>query len=401
VRPLDGTKVLDFSHALAGPLCTYHLGLLGADIIKIERPGIGDDLRHYTEHTGKPGMSAPFVAANAGKRSMALDLKHPKAKPIITALVRNSDVVLENFRPGVPEKLGLDWQSLCAINPKLVYCSVTGFGQSGPLRDWTAYDHIVQAMSGIMWLNGEPDQGPLKVGLPFSDTFSGYVAAFSIMAALLQRQQTGTGQFIDVGMLDATMVLLAQGIAVYQMSGKPPIRTGNRGYRLVATADTYETRDGYLAIGANHQHQWLALCRVLKADDLVTDARFTTHDARVTNGVVLRELLAAFFAKQSAADLETALAAAQVPAAMVRDIPAVLHHPHVAARDVLVATTVPGYDAALSLAGAGFKFEHDGPRTSATVPTLGQHTDEVLTELGYAPAEIATLRADGLCGAGA
>jgi crotonobetainyl-CoA:carnitine CoA-transferase CaiB-like acyl-CoA transferase len=398
MRPLEGIKVVDFSHALAGPLCTYHLGLLGADVIKIERPGIGDDLRLYTEHTGKPGMSAPFVAANAGKRSIVLDLKHPEARTVITELVRQGDVVLENFRPGVPKKLGLDWDSLSAINPKLVYCSVTGFGQTGPLRDWTAYDHIVQAMSGIMWLNGEPEQGPLKVGLPFSDTFAGYVASYAILAALMQRTRSGTGQFIDVGMLDATLVLLAQGIAVYQMSGQTPIRTGNRGYRLVATADTYQTHDGYLAIGANHQHQWEALCRVLGAAELLSDARFADHALRVKHGAELRDLLAAVFAQSSAAELEEKLAQAQVPAAMVRDIPGILRHPHVAARDAMVKAAIPGYDAPLPLAGAGFRFAHDGPRREAAVPKLGEHTEAILGELGYDKERITAMRAAGLCG---
>src|SRR6202008_2751636 len=217
---LKGIRVLDFSHALAGPLCTYHLALLGADVIKVERPEVGDDLRHYTEHAGAKDMSAPFVAANAGKRSITLDLKTPEGQEAVRRLALSADVVIENFRPGVPDKLGIGYAALKAINPKLIYCSLTGFGGTGELKEWAAYDHIIQAMSGIMWLNGEPTQGPLKVGLPFADTFSGYVAAFSIMTALFQHQRTGQGQFIDVGMLDATLMLLSQGVATYGMSGK-------------------------------------------------------------------------------------------------------------------------------------------------------------------------------------
>lgn len=379
---LDGIRVLDFTHALAGPLCTYHLALLGADVIKIERPGFGDDLRHYTAHAGLKDMAAPFVAANAGKRSVALDLKSEEGKEAVRRLVLQSDVVVENFRPGVPRKLGIDFESLRALKPDLIYASITGFGGTGPLKDWTAYDHIVQAMSGIMWLNGEPDQGPLKVGLPFADTFSGYLGAFAIMTALFQRERTGRGQNIDVGMLDATLVLLSQGIATYGIGGEVPIRTGNRGYRMVATADTYQTRDGYLSIGANHQHQFEAMCKVLGQEGLLADPRFASHDARNANNDALHALLVAFFAKEAAADLETKLAAAGVPAAMVRNIPQIMAHDHLAQRDLFVSADIPGMDRPVQLTGSGFRFDNATPKREAHVPTIGEHTEEVLREIG-------------------
>lgn len=379
---LKGIRVLDFSHALAGPLCTYHLALLGADVIKVERPGVGDDLRHYTEHAGAKNMSAPFVAANAGKRSIALDLKSEQGMEAVRRLAATADVVIENFRPGVPDKLGIGYAALKAIKPSIIYCSLTGFGGSGALKDWAAYDHIVQAMSGIMWLNGEPDQGPLKVGLPFADTFSGYVAAFSIMTALFQRERTGAGQFIDIGMLDATLVLLSQGIATYQMSGEPPIRTGNRGYRLVATADTYATADGYLSIGANHQHQFEAMCRALDWLDILGDPRFADHAARALNNDALHRVLTERFAEVSAELLEQKLADAKVPAAKVRSIPEIMAHRHVAERGLLVQTSVPGLDQPIQLTGSGFRFDEDLPLRKAAVPTIGENTDEILREIG-------------------
>jgi crotonobetainyl-CoA:carnitine CoA-transferase CaiB-like acyl-CoA transferase len=379
---LKGIRVLDFSHALAGPLCTYHLALLGADVIKVERPEVGDDLRHYTEHAGAKDMSAPFVAANAGKRSITLDLKTPLGQEAVRRLALSADVVIENFRPGVPDKLGIGYEALKAINPKLVYCSLTGFGGTGELKEWAAYDHIIQAMSGIMWLNGEPTQGPLKVGLPFADTFSGYVAAFSIMAALFQRERGGEGQFIDISMLDATLMLLSQGIATYQMSGAAPIRTGNRGYRLVATADTYPTRDGYLSIGANHQHQFVAMCEALGWTDILQDPRFATHRERSANNDALRSILEQHFAQLNADDLEQKLAAAKVPVSKVRSIPEILQHPHVRQRGMFVETTVPGMDQPVQLTGSGFRFGPDLPARTSQVPGIGQHTAEILRELG-------------------
>lgn len=381
---LKGIRVLDFSHALAGPLCTYHLALLGADVIKVERPDVGDDLRHYTEHAGAKDMSSPFVAANAGKRSIALDLKSPLGIEAVRRLAATADVVIENFRPGVPDRLGIDHGTLSAINPRLVYCTVTGFGHTGPLKDWAAYDHIVQAMSGIMWLNGEPDQGPLKVGLPFADTFSGYMAAFAIMTALFQRERTGRGQFIDIGMLDATLVLLSQGIATYQMTGVDPIRTGNRGYRLVATADTYDTRDGHLSIGANHQHQFVAMCEVLGWREILEDPRFADHQARARHNDELRAVLAAHFAREDGESLERRLAAAQVPVARVRRIADIVRHDHVKQRDLFVQADVPGLEQPLALTGSGFRFDDDLPLRQAHVPLVGEHTEQVLAEIGLA-----------------
>ncbi len=386
MRPLEGIRVLDFTHALAGPLCTYHLALMGADVVKVEKPGAGDDLRLYTEHSGLPGMSAPFVAANAGKRSVVLDLKSPMGCEAARRLASRSDVVVENFRPDVAAKLGIDWATVKTLSPRLIYCSVTGFGRTGPLKDWTAYDHIVQAMSGVMWLNGEPDQGPLKVGLPFADTFSGYVAAFAIMTALFQRTHTQQGQFIDIGMLDATLMLLSQGIAVYGMSGQTPIRTGNRGYRLIATADTYEARDGYISIGANHQHQYENMCAALGLQHISRDPKFSGHAERLANNDELRLVLAEAFANFDAEEVEQRLSRVGVPVAKVRSIPEIVDHQHVIERDNFIHAHVPGFPNELRLTGAGFKFEHDGPLDHASVPTVGQHTAEILAEIGMDPA---------------
>ncbi len=263
------------------------------------------------------------------------------------------------------------------------------------MRDWPAIDHIVQAISGLMQVNGEPEQDPLRIGIPVADTFSGFLAAYSILAALLQRVRTGTGQVIDVGMLDAAMVMMSQIIPGVALTGEPPKRSGNRGFRMVAGSDTYKTRDGFICIGANWQPQFEGLCRVLGEEWLLSDPRFVDDDARMKNTTALRAELARAFANKSAAELEGKLAKAKVPAGKVRNLLETMSHPHVAERDFFITADVPGLDRPATLAGAGFRFAHDGPARETAVPTLGEQTDEVLAELGFAENEIEHLRTAG------
>jgi crotonobetainyl-CoA:carnitine CoA-transferase CaiB-like acyl-CoA transferase len=393
-RPLAGIRVLDLSHALSGPTCTNLFALLGADVIKIERPGVGDDFRHYTEHAGLPGMSVPFAATNSGKRSVTLDLKHPDALKVVHALARDSDVVVENFRPGVAAKLKIDWPALRDINPRLVYASISGFGQTGTLRDWTAYDHIVQAMSGIMWMNGDPDGGPMKVGFPIIDTFTGYMAVIGILAALTERQTSGQGNFVDVAMLDSAFNLMGAAIPTYFYTGEVRGRTGNRGYRLVATSETYRTADGYIAIGANHQHQIESLCEVMHCSWLLEDARFATHKARVDHHEALRTALQDIFREQNGEEIEPRLAARHVPVAFVRNLGQVLRHEHFKERPIFLESEMPGSAEPLKITGPGFQLG-SGTLEAGRVPALGEHTEEVLATIGLSPGEIDALRAAG------
>ena len=392
-RPLDGVRVLDLSHALSGPTCTNLLATLGADVIKVERPGVGDDFRHYTEHAGLPGMSIPFAAANTGKRSITVDLKTEKGREIVRDLARTSDMLVENFRPGVAAKLELDWQSLRGINPGLVYASISGFGQTGTLRDWTAYDHIVQSMSGIMWMNGNPDDEPMKVGFPIIDTFTGYMAVIGLLAALHKRDKTGIGDFVDVAMLDSAFNLMGAAIPTYYYTGEVRGRTGNKGYRLVATSETYRTADGYISIGANHQHQIVALCDVLHCQWLLADPRFAAHADRVANHEALRKELEDIFREHNGEEIEPRLAARQVPVAFVRNLGQVLNHPHFAERDIFLEAELPGSDVPLKTVGPGFQLS-SGPFAAGAVPTLGEHSDEILETLGYSSEEILALRAE-------
>jgi crotonobetainyl-CoA:carnitine CoA-transferase CaiB-like acyl-CoA transferase len=394
MKPLEGIKVLDLTQLLSGPTCTNMLNLLGATVVKIERPKIGDAFRDYTEHSGPPGLSMPFASCNSGKKSIGLNLQSPGAKDVIRRMAETSDIVVENFRPGVNKKLGLDWDSMRAINPKLVYCSISGFGQSGPLKDWGALDQVVQAMSGILMLNGEPEDGPVKVGFPLMDTFTGYLAVIAILAALRRRDLTGKGEFIDVSMMEAAMRLMGAPVATTLYSGKPPVRLGTGGYRRSATSDMYRTPDGALSLGAQSQPQFEALCRVLGVPELIADPRYANHAERVKNSEPLHIALNEAFSHQSAPDVERKLAEAGVPVAMVRDLLQAANLDHFKERPLYIETELPGYDP-IKIVGAGFVLEGEefelGP-----VPLCGEHTEEVLESLGYDKSEIAEMTASGV-----
>jgi CoA:oxalate CoA-transferase len=391
-QPLDGIKVLDLSHALAGAACTNILGRFGAEIIKVERPGEGDDLRHFTEAPGLEGMSISFSSVNAGKRSVVLDLKNPAAREVFERLVKRSDILVENFRPGVTKSLGADWESVRQINPRLVYCSITGFGQTGGMRLRTAYDHIIQAVSGLMWANGGAD-GPRRLGMPAIDTFSGYFAAVGVLAALRRRDATGRGEFLDVGMLDAAVTMVSAAAATAVRTGKENPPTTDRAWRVVPTAGIYQTADGYMDIGANQQHQVERLFDVLGRPELKQDPRFKDHAARLKTGEALFELLKAELLKRRSDDLERDLNAVNVPAATVRTIGQIAAHPQTSERRMWVNATAHGQPLAIMrgaplLEGAGDE--------AGEVPSVGQHSDEVLGELGYDPAGIEALRAQGV-----
>ncbi len=398
-QPLAGIRVADFSHVMAGPFCSHFLRMLGAEVIKIESPS-GDAMRNYGPFRELDGMAPAFVAANVGKRSMVIDLKSPQGLEIARRLIARSDVVLENFRPGVMQRLGLGYEDCKSLQPRIVYCSVSGYGQSGPLRDYPAIDNIVQATSGMMAANAAPEEPPSRVGWPLVDTYTGTLAALAVLSALLQRERFGSGQYIDVAMLDASLVLLTSLATPYLVTGRKLERTGDVGYSGAPTSGMFVAGDGLrLSLGVVQNNQFAALCRAIGRPELIDDPRFADHLNRIepANAQALRELLSAVFATREAAYWERVLSLAGAPCGVVRDIDEVCELARQSGRGVVLPTAVPGATASLppSYVNAGFVFAQDGPGATANAPVLGQHTREVLHDLGYEDGQIEALAAAG------
>jgi crotonobetainyl-CoA:carnitine CoA-transferase CaiB-like acyl-CoA transferase len=391
MKALEGVKVLDLTHALAGPFCTYQLQLLGAEVIKVERPGKGDDFRDFGRPEDWPAGPS-FVAVNGGKRSITIDLKSPTGVEVVKRLARGADVVVENLRPGAAAALGLGYEALKAENPRLVYCSISGFGQEGEMAAWPAYDHTIKAISGMMW-SGADDDVPDQ-GRGFSvDCFSGYLAYAAILSALFRRERSGEGQFLDVAMLDSALVLMGVGVV-------RKIITGDGGSAVQPivhdrpTVGPFRTTDGWLWLSANFQNHWESLCRIIGAKDLIADPRFADVRSRNARAQELREILAERIAPHSAADLEIELMDAGCPAAKVRTTDQTLGLLSVVERQMLQPTEAEGRP--VRLLNAGFRTKAENPALAGPVPALGADTDAVLAEAGYSAQEIAGMRAEGV-----
>jgi CoA:oxalate CoA-transferase len=392
--PLSGVRVLDLSNVLAGPFCGYNLARLGAEVIKVENPDGGDLARRLgaDPEMAKQLMGLSFVAVNAGKQSVALDLKNAECREAFLRLVAQSDVVLENFRPKVMERLGLGYDVLSARNPRIIYCAISGFGQDGPWAGRPAYDQIVQGLSGAMSVTGDTRTAPLRTGFPISDTIAGLTAAFAISAALVEQRRTGRGRRLDVSLLESTLAAMGWVVSNHLNAGVDPEPMGNENF-TAAPSGTFRTATGPLNIAANEQKQFEALCDLVGRPDLKTDARFAQRQARKTHRAALKDELEAALATRGSEEWEVLLNASGVPAGCVLSVPQVLREAQVTGRQfVETIDSATGSGTAMRVTRPGFQIDGGFPKPSPP-PALGQDTDRWLAALGYSNDELRRLMA--------
>jgi crotonobetainyl-CoA:carnitine CoA-transferase CaiB-like acyl-CoA transferase len=393
MRPLDDLFVVDLSRILSGPICSMMLADMGAQIIKVEPPPHGDDSRLW----GPPfvgGISTYFHSINRGKKSLGLNLKAETGKRILWELVDRADVLLENFRPGVLANLGFGYDSVSARNPRLIYCSISGFGQTGPYRNRPGYDVVAQGEGGLMDLTGYPDQPPAKVGTSISDIVTGMYACQGILLALLARHRSQKGQFIDVSLLDSTLSLLTYQSLMYFTTGKAPGRMGTR-HPSIVPYECFRVSDGFVNIGVTNQKQWNAFCSVLGLPDLATDSRFVTMVGRLANYDALKEIITPKLLAMSRQEAITRLSAAEIPVGPVNTVAEVLEDPQIHAREMVRELLHPEYGPIGQL-GLPIKMSDTPGIVEGPPPIFGEHNEEVLRMLGYSSEQVEGLKREGI-----
>jgi crotonobetainyl-CoA:carnitine CoA-transferase CaiB-like acyl-CoA transferase len=393
---LQGLRVVDMTRVLAGPFCTMLLADMGAEVIKVEGPGKGDDARDYPPFLR--GTSAYFANLNRNKQSIVLDLKDHNARDILIDLVKKSDVLLENFKPGTMEKLGLGYEEVREFNPRIIYASISGFGQYGPYKDRPGYDIIGQAMGGLMSVSGWPDSPPTRTGTAMADIVAGLNACIGILAALKGRERTGVGERIDVALVDSMVSAMETLIQIYLVEGRIPQRVGNR-YEFIAPYNSFAAKDGWIVIGVGGQEVWKRFCQVIGQEALIEDPEFLTNKDRVKNVVRLEEIVTEWTSKQSMDEIVSLLMEASVPCSPILNVEQICKDPHIAvAREMIVEIDHP-LGGKMSVVSCPIKFTNMKPTIRSTAPGYGEHTEQILTDLlGMSKEEYARLRRTGALG---
>lgn len=393
-KPLDGIKVLDLTRVLAGPYCTMMLADMGADVVKVERPGAGDDTRAF----GPPflnGESAYFLSINRNKRSLTLNLKHDKALQVMRRLLETADVVVENFRPGTMESFGFGYEAVQAFNPQIIFCSISGYGHSGPDAKLPGYDLIIQGEGGIASLTGNPDGPPYKVGSSQADIVAGMMGFQGILLALLARNQSGQGQKVDIGMLDCQVALLTYQAGIYFATGESPSRMGNQ-HPTITPYETYRCQDGYINLACGNDNMWRTFCRAIGQEAWIDDARFRTNADRVKHRRQLAALLEPVMLQKTGPAWIDILQANGIPCGLIQSVGEVCDSPQVKAREMVVSLEHP-QAGPIRVTGVPIKLSTTPGAVVAPPPLLGEHTDDILADwLHMPPGEVENLRQDGV-----
>jgi crotonobetainyl-CoA:carnitine CoA-transferase CaiB-like acyl-CoA transferase len=391
--PLAGIRVLDLTRVLAGPFCSMMLGDMGAEVIKVEEPGKGDDTRSWPPFSG--GEATYFMSVNRNKKSLTLNLKAPEGQEILRSLIKKGDVLLENFRPGTMDKLGFGYAALAQLNPRLVYCSISGFGESGPEAGRAGYDLVVQAESGLMDITGFPDGPPVKSGTSIADLVAGMSAAHGVVLALLARAKTRRGQKVEISMLDAMAALLTYQAGIYFATGQRPVRRGNA-HPSIAPYEVFTAADGFVTLGVANNSLWQRCCSALERPELATDSQYDTEAKRVENRMTLIPLLNEILSARTADEWLKRFEAAGVPAGRIKSVPEVCESEHLKARG-MIATMPHPTAGQVRVMGMPVRLDATPGALVLPPPRLGEHTDEILRRVARVPArQIARLRANGV-----